>query len=282
MENIILLSILVLGGIALIASVILYFVSQKFAVEEDTRVAEIENFLPQANCGACGKAGCHDFAVACVAADAKTFSNLFCPVGGVAVMKKIADRLGYQAAAQEPSIAVLRCNGTCLNAPAKIAYDGIDSCKIAAGISIGQSGCPNGCLRLGDCVKACKFGALSINPQTGIPVVDEEKCTSCGVCVKTCPRGLFEIRPKGRDGKRVYVACRNTQKGAQARKNCAVACIGCMKCTKINPEIKVADNLSYIPASVSADQYGEALVKACPTGAIVCTGKQTPEEKAHD
>ena len=62
MENIVLLNMLVLGSIALVAAVILYVVSKKFAVRENPKIAEIEELLPQANCGGCGKAGCHDFA----------------------------------------------------------------------------------------------------------------------------------------------------------------------------------------------------------------------------
>lgn len=61
MENIVLLNMLVLGSIALVAAVILYVVSKKFAVKENPKIAEIEELLPQANCGGCGKAGCHDF-----------------------------------------------------------------------------------------------------------------------------------------------------------------------------------------------------------------------------
>ncbi len=283
MENIVLLNMLVLGSIALVAAVILYVVSKKFAVRENPKIAEIEELLPQANCGGCGKAGCHDFADACAGVDEAGFPQLFCPVGGQAVMDKIAAKLGFQAVAKEPTVAVLRCNGTCKNAPAKICYDGVSSCRIASRISSGQTGCPTGCLRLGDCVKVCKFDALHIDPETGIPVVDEDKCTSCGACVKMCPRQLFEIRPKGKNGNRVYVACRNTQKGAVARKNCAVACIGCMKCAKINPEIKVENNLSYIPVSVSAEEYGAQLAQNCPTGAIICTKcTPAPQEKNND
>ena len=283
MENIVLLNMLVLGSIALVAAVILYVVSKKFAVKENPKIAEIEELLPQANCGGCGKAGCHDFADACAGVDEAGFPQLFCPVGGQAVMDKIAEKLGFQAVAKEPTVAVLRCNGTCKNAPAKICYDGVSSCRIASRISSGQTGCPSGCLRLGDCVNVCKFDALHIDPETGIPVVDEDKCTSCGACVKMCPRQLFEIRPKGKNGNRVYVACRNTQKGAVARKNCAVACIGCMKCTKINPEIKVENNLSYIPVSVSAEEYGAQLAQNCPTGAIICTKcTPAPQEKNND
>jgi ferredoxin len=107
----------------------------------------------------------------------------------------------------------------------------------------------------------------------GIPVVDESKCTSCKACVNICPRVLYEIRPKGIDGKRVYVACSNEQKGAIARKNCKVACIGCMKCVKVSELVKVENNLSYIPAEVDAAQYGEELAKACPTKAIIYTGE---------
>lgn len=267
-------SIIILGGIGLVSGIILYYVSQKFYVKEDTRIAEVEKILPGVNCGACGKAGCHDFSVACCKADSESFKQLHCAVGGNSVMKKIADFLGLNNEEQEETVAVLRCQGTCQNAPSKFEYTGLKSCRLVAQISTSQSECPYGCVRLGDCVSACKFDALHIDSKTGIPVVDEKKCVSCGACVNICPKKLFEIRPKGKNGKRVYVACRNEQKGIIARKNCSVACIGCMKCSKINPEIKVENNLSYIPTSIDAEKYGQQLAENCPTGAIVYTGKK--------
>lgn len=271
MDDIILISMAVLGGIAFIAAIVLFLAAKKFAVSEDARILEIDNILPQANCGGCGRAGCHDFANACLCASEEEFGKLLCPVGGQPVMNKIAAVLGYKTVEREPTVSVLRCNGTCENAPAKVAYDGVSSCRIANRISSGLSGCPDGCLRLGDCVSVCPFDALHIDEKTGIPVVDEDKCTSCGACVKICPRQLFEIRPKGKNGQRVYVACRNTQKGAVARKNCKAACIACGKCAKICPEITIENNLSYIPVSVDAAVCGEELAKACPTGAIILT-----------
>ncbi len=277
--DIIVSNVLVLAGIALFAAIILYLVSQKFNVEENPKIGEVESVLPGANCGACGKAGCHNFAESCVKADENGFKNLYCPVGGAEVMKRVSDILGYAAVEKEPTVAVLKCNGTCENAPTKIHLDGISICRLAAKISVGQTGCPDGCLRLGDCVKVCKFDALHIDEQTGLPVVDEDKCTSCGACVNICPRRLFEIRPKGKNGRRVYVACSNTQKGAVARKNCKAACIGCMKCTKICPAVKVENNLSYIPSEVSAAEFGAELVKACPTGAIVMTQPHTSDKE---
>ena len=51
-------SVLTLGGIALVSAAVLYFCSRKFAVKSDARVGEIYELLPKANCGGCGLAGC--------------------------------------------------------------------------------------------------------------------------------------------------------------------------------------------------------------------------------
>ena len=272
--SLIISNILILGGIGLVAAVVLYMVSKKFAVKESPRIKAVEALLPGVNCGACGKAGCHDFAKACAEANTEDFKNLHCTVGGQSTMQKIADLLGYKTAEKDPTVAVLRCQGSCANAPAKFEYTGLKSCRLVSRIATSQSECPDGCNRMGDCVRACNFGALRLDDVTGLPVVDENKCVSCGACVAICPKKLFEIRPKGKNGERVYVACRNRQKGAVARKNCLAACIGCTKCTQIHPDIKVQDNLSYIPMNVDASQYGEKLAQICPTGAIVYTGKK--------
>lgn len=263
------LGVLVLTVVAVIAALILYFVASKFKLKPDIMASKIAEVLPQANCGACGCAGCSAFAQNCAKANEEEFANLYCPVGGAKVMNKVAEIKGMSVADKPAQVAVLRCQGTCEAAPAKIIYDEIYSCKMANQISVGISGCPNGCLHLGDCVKVCKFGALSFDEKTQMPVIDMKKCVACGACVKACPRGLFEIRELSSAGGVLYVACRNTQKGAIARKNCAKACIGCQKCAKINPEIVVENNLSVIPNSVNPTDWQEQLVKNCPTGAIV-------------
>ena len=88
-------AVLVLGGIALIASVILYVCSKKFAVKEDPRLAQVAELLPGANCGGCGFPGCSGLADALVkGADAGSIEGLNCPVGGSDVMKQVADLLG--------------------------------------------------------------------------------------------------------------------------------------------------------------------------------------------
>ena len=49
--NLILVAVISLGAIGLVAAVILYVASKKFAVYEDPRIAQVAEVLPQANCG---------------------------------------------------------------------------------------------------------------------------------------------------------------------------------------------------------------------------------------
>ena len=60
----ILTAVLILTALGFFAGVLLAYFSKIFYVKEDPRIAEIEEILPNANCGACGYAGCHDFAKA--------------------------------------------------------------------------------------------------------------------------------------------------------------------------------------------------------------------------
>lgn len=280
--DLILIAVVSLGAIGLIAAIILYVASKKFAVYEDPRIAQVAEVLPQANCGGCGYPGCSGFAAACVKAG--SLEGKLCPVGGQPTMEKVAGILGLEAAASEPKVAVVRCNGTCANRPRITQYDGVRSCVIANSTYGGETGCTFGCLGCGDCVAACKFDAIRMNPETGLPEVDEEKCTACGACSKACPRAIIEIRPKGKNNRRVYVQCVNKDKGVIARKACAAACIGCGKCVKVCPfeAITLAANLAYIdPAKCKSCRKCEM---ECPQNAIIAKNfpprKSKPEGEA--
>jgi Na+-translocating ferredoxin:NAD+ oxidoreductase RNF subunit RnfB len=85
--NLILISMGVLGVTALVAAILLYFVSQFFKVEEDPRIDLVTAVLPGANCGGCGFAGCRAFAEACVKAGG--IEGLACPVGGDPTMDEV-------------------------------------------------------------------------------------------------------------------------------------------------------------------------------------------------
>lgn len=223
-------TVITLGGIGLLAAAVLYFVSRKFQVAEDERIALVEGVLPNTNCGGCGQPGCHAFAQAVV--QAGSVATLHCPVGGNAVMKQVAAVLGVQAVERDPYVAVVRCSGSFEYRKKTNVYDGAASCAIAAQLYSGDTGCAYGCLGLADCVTACDFDAMYMDEQTGLPVVREDKCTACNACVSTCPKDILELWPKGKKNQRIYVACLNEEKGSTARKECAVACSGCAKCAE--------------------------------------------------
>lgn len=268
--NFILTSVIALGVIALISAVVLYFVSKRFAVNEDPRIGTVLELLPGANCGGCGFPGCSGMACALVAgANKGSIEGLHCPVGGADVMEKIADTLGLAAVTSEPLVAVVRCNGSCENRPRIVVYDGLHTCAAINSTSAGETGCGYGCLGCGDCVSVCQFDAIHMNQDTGLPEVDEDKCTSCGACVKSCPRCIIELRKKGPKGHRIYVQCVNKDKGAVAKKACSVACIGCGKCEKVCQfdAITIENNLSYI--DFNKCRMCTKCVDECPTGAIV-------------
>lgn len=267
--NFIIWAVIVLGVIALVASVVLYVCARKFAVEEDPRIGKVLEALPGANCGGCGFPGCSGMADALVkACDSGSLEGLLCPVGGQQVMSEVADLLGMAVANTDPKVAVVRCNGTCEHRPRIVEYSGLRTCFAVNSTCAGETGCGFGCLGCGDCAAACQFDAIHMNPETGLPEVDDEKCVACGACVKACPRHIIELRKKGVKGRRVYVQCVNKDKGAVAKKSCAVACIGCGKCQKACQfdAITIENNLSYI--DFSKCRLCRKCVDECPTHAI--------------
>lgn len=276
----ILIAVAVLGSIGLIAALVLFVCSKKFAVYEDPRIAQVTEVLPGANCGGCGFAGCGGLADALVkGADAGSLDGLKCPVGGSEVMGKVADLLGMAIANTEPMVAVVRCNGTCELRQHIAVYDGLKTCAAVNACGAGETGCGFGCLGCGDCVAACQFDAIHMNPETGLPEVDDEKCTSCGACVKACPRHIIELRKKGPKNRRVYVCCVNKDKGPAAMKACKAACIGCGKCEKECPfgAITIENNVSYI--DFNKCRLCKKCVAVCPTKAIHAVNFPAPKPK---
>jgi RnfABCDGE-type electron transport complex B subunit len=276
--NPILIAVIVLGGIALIAAIVLFAASKKFAVYEDPRIGKVSALLPGANCGGCGFAGCGGMADALVkGADKGSIDGLNCPVGGADVMGQVADLLGMAIANGEPKVAVVRCNGSCEHRPHVNEYVGLRTCVAMHATGAGETLCGYGCLGCGDCVAACQFDAIHMNPETGLPEVDEEKCTACGACAKTCPRQIIELRKKGPKGRRVFVSCVNKDRGAMSIKACKVSCIGCGKCVKECKfeAITVGNNVSYIDPDKC--RLCRKCVEVCPTKAIHAVNFPVPK-----
>lgn len=283
MTGTILFTIASLVALGLLFAVVLYFVAQKFKVEEDPRIEVVESILPGANCGGCGQAGCHAFAENIVKAPG--MDGFFCPVGGNPVMSKIAEALGRAVEEAAPKVAVVRCGGSLAHRARTNDYDGYASCKVMSSLYAGDTGCRYGCLGKGDCADVCQFDAIRVDPEKGVAVVDEDKCTACGACTKACPKGIIELRNKGPKSRRVFVSCVNKDKGALTRKACSVGCIGCGKCAKTCPfgAITVENNVAYIDFNLC--KMCRKCVDECPTHAI-CEVNFPPkpkiEEKPHE
>ncbi len=266
MESEVLYTIATLSGTGILAAVILYFVAQRFQVHEDPRIDKVEEALPGANCGGCGYPGCRPFAEACVKAD--TLDDLYCPVGGNDCMKEVASILGKSAAEKDPMVAVVRCAGSPQYRKPTSNYDGTPKCVISSSLYSGETACQYGCLGFGDCVEACDFDAIHMDPNTHLPVVIDDNCTACNACVEACPNDIIELRPKNKKDRKIFVSCVNHDKGGIAKKACAVACIGCQKCVKECPfdAITMDNFLAYIDPNKC--KLCRKCVEVCPTNSI--------------
>ncbi len=181
--------VILLVSIAFIASVILGVAAKVFYVKEDPRIEAVTDLLPGANCGGCGEAGCSASAEAMVK---RKIPVNACVVGGTEVAEKIGAALGYDVSGSEPTLACSSCEGG-FRAAQKFTYSGLQDCRAALQLYHGPVRCENGCLGLGSCLRACKFGAITMSEETGLPNFDPEKCVGCGGCVEACPKGIVKL-----------------------------------------------------------------------------------------
>ncbi|MEG1180625.1 MAG: RnfABCDGE type electron transport complex subunit B [Oscillospiraceae bacterium] len=220
--NSILTAILVVSCLGALASIILVIASKLLFVPTDERADTIAALLPGANCGACGFAGCSNYAAAVAKGEAEPNR---CTVGGAVTASEIGKVMGVDAVFGEVKKAFVACRGTQDKTKRKFDYSGIQSCAAANMLHAGAGSCAFGCMGLGDCAAACKFGAITV--ENGVAGVDEKKCTGCGACVLACPKGIITMVDKSASA---AVACKNTSVGPATHKVCLAGCIGCKKC----------------------------------------------------
>jgi electron transport complex protein RnfB len=246
--------LLILGGLL---GLVIGIAAKLFAVHTDPRIGEVDELLPQANCGACGFAGCADFARALVAGEA---TPEMCPVSSPEDVQKIAAMLGLSLGERLEKVALIRCGGDNRLAKWNANYNGIMDCRSANLLGGGSKACTYGCLGFGTCARACPFDAIEITAQ-GLAVVHPDICTGCGKCLAACPRSLIVLVPKNAP---LHNLCNNPEKGAQSRKVCTVSCIACQKCVKGADEGQMF--MEEFVARVNYDNPPAAeLAEACPT-----------------
>ena len=256
----ILIPILTLGSLGMIFGLGLAFASKKLAVQIDPRLEKIHGLLPGSNCGTCGGAGCFGFSEQLLSGKVGIEA---CKVSEDKVREQIANLLGQKIQTKVKTVAVLHCHGG-KKVKDRFIYQGIEDCIAANLVLGGQKECVYGCLGFATCVRACPFGAITMNEEN-LPVINENKCTACGKCVAICPKKLFSLVPVGK----VYaVRCKSLDLGKKVMEVCSVGCIACRKCEKACPTgaIKVIDNLAVIDYNI-CDNRGECF-RVCPTNCI--------------
>lgn len=256
-------AVLILGGVGLVFGVFIAVANKRLWVWEDPRIDIVAQMLPNANCGACGLPGCRAFAEQAVAGKVAPAQ---CTVSGEAAREQIAGFLGVDAGEAVKNVARLLCGGGSDVAVYQAEYRGLPTCAAAAAVAGGAKGCTWGCLGLADCEHVCDFDAIHMS-ETGLPVVDIDKCTACGDCVEACPKLLFELRPVNAG---LLVQCKNLMGGDDVLEQCKVACTACGKCVQ-----DAAAGLISVASGVAVVNYDKITlaepraVERCPTGAIV-------------
>jgi electron transport complex protein RnfB len=255
-------SLLFLAGMGGLFGFVLAFAAKKFAVKIDPRVEEVNELLAHAHCGACGFAGCEQYAEA-VVNDPGVSPSLCIPAGERAA-RKIAELTGKKAEAREKKIARVMCGGSLSKTVKRYTYEGVPDCRAAVLTGGGDKACIYGCLGYGTCSRVCPFGAIEIC-EDGLPHIDPDKCTACGMCVAACPKRVIEILPAA---KAVVVACHSRDKAADTRKSCTTGCTGCGICVKTCPfdAVAVKDSLARIDPEKC--RVCGLCVSKCPSGAI--------------
>lgn len=237
--------------------------NKRLYVFEDPRIGEVEELLPKSNCGACGTAGCRNFAELVVEG---RIAPAKCTVNAPEMNAYIASFLGVSLGNVEKRVARLACAGGNHVAYVRARYEGVGTCRAAATVSGGGKACAWGCLGLGDCAAVCDFEAIHMNLH-GIPEVDAGLCTACGDCVEVCPKDLFSLQPLSH---KLWVACKSRADGNVSEAQCEVACTACGKCVMDAAPglIRLDNNLAVIDYARN-HLASPVAIERCPTGAIV-------------
>lgn len=260
LTTILIQSMAILGGLGLAIGIMLIVASKKFKVDVNPLVEEVTEILPGINCGACGYAGCADFAEHVVEDNAPLTG---CPVGGFDVAKEIGGILGQEVSDVEAEYPYVRCNGGihCID---RFNYEGIEDCKAVMMLSEGEKGCNYGCMGRGTCVRVCPFDAIHIGDDR-LPKINKNLCTSCGICIASCPNDILVF---AKESEKVHVVCMSHDKGKTVKAVCENGCIGCKLCEKVCPVDAV--HVTKFLAEIDQEKCISCgkCVEKCPQGCI--------------
>jgi len=263
------LAVILLSAVGLIAGIAIFVANRILPKEDESlqKANEVKEFLPGADCGACGHPGCFAYAQA-VAKEVKVLEESPCRIlakdeEGSA---QLGEYLGVDLSDAGPgSRALVHCTG---ESPVIVAYSGVETCIAAVQLAGGEKECPYACVGYGDCAVVCPEDAISIDPINRVASVDWEKCIGCGMCVAKCPRGLIDLVPAATPQ---YLGCNYLQrKDIVGRKKCAVGCIHCRMCVKASEGGEIVWNDEKDLPQFSTEPAPDGIEK-CPRSIILKT-----------
>jgi electron transport complex protein RnfB len=150
---------------------LLGYAAQRFRLEGNPLIEQIDALLPQTQCGQCGFPGCRPYAEAIARGQAEINQ---CPPGGQACIKALAELLGTEPKPPNARYGVTK--------PPSVAIIDEASCI--------------GCTL---CIQACPVDAILGAPRLMHTVIQSE-CTGCELCIAPCPVDcirMVEIKSKG-------------------------------------------------------------------------------------
>ena len=165
-SNPLLAALAALLALGLFFGALLGFAAVKFKTEGNPLADQINQVLPQTQCGQCGYPGCRPDAEAIVDGDAINK----CPPGGQETIDALADLLDVEpepldaehGVEKEPTVAVIR----------------EDECI--------------GCTK---CIQACPVDAI-LGAAKQMHTVIADECTGCDLCVEPCPVDCIDMLPR--------------------------------------------------------------------------------------
>ncbi len=158
-------ALLALLALALIFGAVLGFASEKFKVEGNPIVDQVNDLLPQTQCGQCGHPGCRPYAEAI--ANGEAINK--CPPGGQATINALADLLDMEPMELDDEHGEEK--------PPMVAFIREDECI--------------GCTK---CIQACPVDAI-LGAAKQMHTVIADECTGCDLCVEPCPVDCIDMVP---------------------------------------------------------------------------------------
>ncbi len=161
------IAIIAVSALGLVFGAILGYAARRFKVEADPIVDQIDEILPQSQCGQCGYPGCRPYAEA-VGNNGEAINK--CAPGGEQTMLKLSALLNVDPQPLD--------GGEEVQAPVRtVAWIDEENCI--------------GCTK---CIQACPVDAI-VGATRAMHTVLSDVCTGCDLCVAPCPTDCIEMRP---------------------------------------------------------------------------------------